>query len=67
MAKLINCECGEAVRGSTDAELIAAVQAHVNRDHPELIGKLSAQDILSMAEEDDAAAQGAKRTSSSSG
>ena len=67
MAKLINCECGEAVRGSTDAELIAAVQAHVNRDHPELIGKLSGQDILSKAEEDDDTAPGAGRTSSSSG
>ena len=66
MAKLINCECGEAVRGSTDAELISAVQAHVNRDHPELIGKLSAQDILSMAEEDDIAPDEG-RTSSSSG
>ena len=53
MGKLINCECGEVVRGRTDAELLAAVQAHVTRDHPELIGKLSPQDILSMAEEDD--------------
>jgi hypothetical protein len=67
MAKLINCECGEAIRGSTDAELIAAVQAHVNRDHPELIGKLSAQDILSMAEEADDTAPGEGRTSSTSG
>ena len=67
MAKVINCECGEAVRGSTDAELIAAVQAHVNRDHPELIGKLSAQDILSMAEENDDTAPSERRTSSSSG
>ncbi|NDZ16981.1 hypothetical protein C7T35_32875 [Variovorax sp. WS11] len=64
MGKLINCECGEAVRGSTDEELIAAVQAHVNRDHPELIGKLSPQDILSMAEEDDDDAKGANRTPS---
>jgi predicted small metal-binding protein len=67
MGKLINCECGEAVRGSTDAELLAAVQAHVNRDHPELIGKLSSQDILSMAEEDDDAAKDAKRAPLSSG
>ena len=67
MGKLINCECGEAVRGSTDEELLAAVQAHVNRDHPELIGKLSSQDILSMAEEDDDPAKDAKRAPSSSG
>jgi hypothetical protein len=67
MAKLINCECGEAIRGATDAELIAAVQAHVNRDHPELIGKLSAQDILSMAEEAEDTAPGEGRTSATSG
>jgi len=51
MAKLINCECGQVVRGDTDEELIAGVEAHVNRDHPELVGKLSREDILGMAEE----------------
>lgn len=53
MAKLINCECGEVVRGGSDEELIAAATAHITRDHPNLIGKLSREDILSMAEEDD--------------
>ena len=53
MGKLINCECGEVVHGNTDEELLAAVQAHVNRDHPELVGKLTKDDILSMSEEDD--------------
>ena len=53
MRKVINCECGEAVRGNTDEELVAAVQAHITRDHPELVGKLSRQDILSMSEEEE--------------
>jgi hypothetical protein len=53
MGKLINCECGEVVHGKTDEELLAAVQAHVSRDHPELVGKLSKDDILSMSEDDD--------------
>lgn len=53
MGKLINCECGEVVHGDTDEELLAAVQAHISRDHPELVGKLSSEDILGMAEEED--------------
>ena len=51
MAKMINCECGQVVRGETDDELVEAATAHVNRDHPELVGKLSREDILGMAEE----------------
>lgn len=53
MGKLINCECGEVVHGNTDEELLAAVQTHLSRDHPELVGKLSKEDILSMSEEED--------------
>ena len=53
MRKLVNCECGEAIRGNSDAELIAAVQAHISRDHPDLVGKLTQQDILSMSEEEE--------------
>jgi len=51
MAKLINCECGQVVRGETDEELLAAAEDHVNRDHPELVGKISRADVLAMAEE----------------
>ena len=50
MAKLINCECGQVVRAETDDELVAATEEHINRDHPELVGKLSRDDILAMAE-----------------
>jgi len=53
MSKLINCECGQVVRGDTDDELVAAATEHVNRDHPELVGKLTRSDILAMAEEDE--------------
>ena len=51
MAKLINCECGRVVRGETDEELLANAEEHVNRDHPELVGKVSCEDLLAMAEE----------------
>jgi len=51
MSKLINCECGQVVRGDTDDELVATTSEHVQRDHPELVGKLTREDILAMAEE----------------
>jgi predicted small metal-binding protein len=53
MHKLINCECGEIVRGENDEELVSAVEAHITRSHPELVGKLSRDDILGMSEEED--------------
>ena len=51
MAKLINCECGQVVRGETDDELVAAAEEHINRHHPDLVGKVSRDDLLGMAEE----------------
>lgn len=51
MGKLINCECGEVVRGEDEDELVANATAHMNANHPELVGKLSREDILGMAEE----------------
>jgi hypothetical protein len=51
MAKVINCECGYVVRGETDDELVANAEAHINEQHPELIGKLGRGDLLGMAEE----------------
>ncbi len=57
MSKLIHCECGQVVRGKTDDELVRAAMDHVNKDHPELVGKVSGEDFLAMAEEDPASAQ----------
>ena len=51
MAKVINCECGEVVRADTDEELVQKVERHVGEAHPELVGKLSREDELGMAEE----------------
>ena len=53
MRKFINCECGEVVKGNNDDELLAAAKVHISRDHPELLPKLSQEDILSMAEEEE--------------
>ncbi len=51
MPKVINCECGETIRAEDQDGLIALVETHVERDHPELVGKLSRDDIVAMAEE----------------
>ena len=51
MPKLINCECGQVVRGADDDELVANAEAHINRDHPEMVGKVTREDLLGMAEE----------------
>lgn len=50
MSKLINCECGQVVRGETDDELVENAEAHINAHHPELVGKLTRDDVLGMAE-----------------
>jgi hypothetical protein len=51
MPKVINCECGEIIRAEDDDGLVALVERHVERAHPDLAGKLSRSDILAMAEE----------------
>lgn len=51
MAKLINCECGQVVRGETDDELVRNVEAHVVEHHPDLVGTMTREDMLAMAEE----------------
>ena len=51
MGKVINCECGEVVRAETDDELVEKVERHVAESHPELVGKMSRDDVLGMAEE----------------
>ena len=51
MSKVINCECGEVIRAESDDELVQKVEAHVGQAHPDLVGKLSREDVLGMSEE----------------
>jgi hypothetical protein len=53
MGKRIDCECGAVVKAASDDELVSKVEAHVASDHPELTGKLTRDDVLAMAVEDD--------------
>jgi predicted small metal-binding protein len=47
MAKQITCECGKVIQGSTDDEVIAGAREHMRSDHPELLDKVSHDDLLS--------------------
>ena len=50
MAKVIRCECGYVSRGETDDQLVAAAEAHIQSDHPDLAGTVTRGDLLAMAE-----------------
>lgn len=50
MGWMIKCECGEVARTETEEELISAVEHHVREQHPEMVGQLSREQILGMAE-----------------
>jgi predicted small metal-binding protein len=49
--KQINCVCGIVLKGASDDELWAAAQEHIRTDHPDLVGKVSRDDIVAQAEE----------------
>ena len=48
---VINCQCGHTVRGADDDELVANAEAHIQESHPELVGKMSRDDVLAMKED----------------
>jgi uncharacterized protein DUF1059 len=49
--KRIECVCGRVVEGKDDDELWEKAQEHLAVDHPDLVGKVSREDILAQAEE----------------
>jgi predicted small metal-binding protein len=51
MAKVLRCECGYLVTGSTDEEFIENARAHMRDAHPDMVDKIAVADILSMAQE----------------
>jgi hypothetical protein len=51
MAKVIRCQCGFLGRGETVEEAASAIEEHMRSDHPELVGEVSREDLIGMAEE----------------
>ncbi len=52
MAQKVDCPCGETIRGETDDELVTNVEAHVQSDHPDMVGSMSREQILGMAQDE---------------
>ena len=51
MSKIIDCECGQVIRADDDDDLVAQVDEHIKIEHPDLVGRLSREDVLNMSEE----------------
>jgi predicted small metal-binding protein len=51
MAKQITCECGHVIRGETDDEVVEGAREHMRQDHPELLDRVSRDDLLGWIEE----------------
>ena len=51
MAYTINCDCGYVVKGDTEDEVVAKGQEHIQDAHPDMVGKVSREDLLAKAEE----------------
>ena len=49
--KRVNCVCGLVIEAKDDDEFCEKVEEHLRVDHPELVGKVSPDDILAQAEE----------------
>ena len=50
MDRQVQCECGFIARGDTDDEVIATIRDHMRIDHPELLDKVSDDQIRGWVE-----------------
>lgn len=50
MSYIINCPDGVVVKGETHEELLANAEAHIREAHPDLVGKVTREELLSQAE-----------------
>ena len=51
VAKQITCECGQVIRGESDDDVVEGAREHMRRDHPELVDKVTHDDLLGWIEE----------------
>jgi len=47
---VITCECGAIIKGGDEAELVGAAHDHLRTAHPDLVGAISDEQLLGMAE-----------------
>lgn len=51
MSYIINCPDGVTVRGETHEELLVNAEAHIREAHPDLVGKVTRDELLGQAVE----------------
>jgi hypothetical protein len=50
MTMKVDCPCGETVRGESDDQLVGNVEQHIQDKHPDMVGTMSREQILGMAQ-----------------
>jgi len=50
MTMKVDCPCGQTVRGESEDEVVANVEQHVQDEHPDLVGTMSREQILGLAQ-----------------
>jgi predicted small metal-binding protein len=50
MARQLTCECGEVIRSETEDEVVELTLKHLRTDHPQLVGKMTRDDIVPLIE-----------------
>jgi predicted small metal-binding protein len=50
MARQLTCECGEVLRSETEDEVVELTLKHLRTDHPQLVGKMTRDDIVPLIE-----------------
>jgi predicted small metal-binding protein len=45
MSRQVKCECGYIARGATDDAVVVDIRDHMRTDHPELLDKVSDDDV----------------------
>ena len=52
MARVINCPCGQVIRGDTDEELLAGAHQHMEEAHADMANKPSDEELIASAQEE---------------
>jgi predicted small metal-binding protein len=50
MARQVKCECGYVARADTDEDVLANIRDHMRSDHPELLDRISDEQIITWIE-----------------
>jgi predicted small metal-binding protein len=49
---MINCACGETIRGESENEVVAAAEEHVREVHPDLVDQFPRETLVGMVEDE---------------